>query len=147
MTDRPIYIEEKIINAVKALLSGRVNELIQDTGDAIPPVEFNDTASGGPYGMTPVLKLTTGERSEKDRIIKTDVYVLTISFTVPDGERDCYAYADVLSRALGEDTTLEGTVDRAVLIKKNYVPPKRPNCGEGWELELTIHIRVEGTAV
>jgi hypothetical protein len=146
MTDKSLYIEEKIIDSVKTLLTGRVNELLAEAEDMIPPIEFTLALTGG-YSVVPVIRLVSGERNEKDRIIKADVYVLNIIFTVPegpDGERNCYAYAALLEQALGEDTTLGGAVERAVLIKKSYTPPNTPLCGDTWEAVFTLHLTVEG---
>ncbi|MFP3041741.1 hypothetical protein LQZ19_07950 [Treponema primitia] len=134
-------IEEIIINAVNTLLTGRVNELLEDAEWDIP--------TGRPYGVTPVLTLSGGERSEKDRIITVDAFTLTIGFTIPekDGEAHCYAYAAVIEKALVENPTLGGTVDRAVLVKKHYIPPKTPHCGDAWETLLTLRITTEGRSV
>ncbi|GHT52196.1 hypothetical protein FACS1894106_0380 [Spirochaetia bacterium] len=135
-------IEETIIKGVKALLSGRVNELLDELEYHIPLIEWD-------YGNAPVVRLTGAERNEKDRIIKTDAYALTIVFTVPekDGESNCYAYAAAVEQALGEDPTLGGVVDRAVLTGKKYTPPKVAHCGEHWELVITLRIMVEGLAI
>jgi hypothetical protein len=47
MTDKSLlYIEEKILNSVKKLLTGRVNELLGETEYPIPPVEFGNYRGG-----------------------------------------------------------------------------------------------------
>jgi hypothetical protein len=147
MTDKKgLNIEEIVLNSAKKLLSGRVNELLEDVEYPIPLIEFGRSLSGG-YAITPVLELSTCERSEKERIVRLDAYTLTITFTVPEhpeGERNCYAYAATVATALGEDPTLGGAVSRAVLTGKKYSPPKRPGAGEGWELVLTLRITIEG---
>jgi hypothetical protein len=38
-------------------------------------------------------------------------------------------------------------VDRGVITGKKYVPPKKPYCGDGWELILTLRLTVEGMTV
>jgi hypothetical protein len=71
---------------------------------------------------------------------------LSVTFTapeLPEGERNCYAYAAAVGAALGEDMTLGGVADRAVLVGKKYTPPKHSGTGEDWELELKIHILVD----
>jgi hypothetical protein len=146
MTDKSLFIEENIMNSVKKLLSGRVNELLGETEYPIAPVEFEDYRGGS--AVVPVITLSTCERSEKERIIRLDAYTLTITFTVPEwpgGERNCYAYAVSVATALEENPTLGGIANRAVLTGKKYVPPKHPGTGEGWEAVLTLRITVEGS--
>ncbi|GHT80243.1 hypothetical protein FACS1894130_11180 [Spirochaetia bacterium] len=145
MSDTALFVEERIIQAVSSLMTGRVNELLEDRADHIPPLDF----SGGPGAVCPKIGLALGDRSEKDRIIKVDGYVLTITLIVPelDGERNCYAYAALVEQALREDVTLGGAVDRAVLADKQYTPPKIPYCGDGWEAVFTLRITVEGMAL
>jgi hypothetical protein len=140
-----LFIEEKLLNSVRKLLSGRVNELLGEMEYSIPPVEFGSYRGGS--AVSPVITLSTCERSEKERIIRLDAYTLTITFTMPEhpeGERNCYAYASSVVTALGNDPTLGGAASRAVLTGKKYVPPKQSGTGEGWEVELKIHVLVEG---
>jgi hypothetical protein len=62
MTDKSFFIEEIIINSLKSLLSGRVNELLEETEYPIPPIEF-DNYRGGSV-VVPAISLSTSERSE-----------------------------------------------------------------------------------
>jgi hypothetical protein len=143
--NRALYIEEAIIGGVKWLLAGRVNELLGEGEDAIPPIELGKYR--GNSAVVPVIVLSTCERSEKERIIRVEAYSLTISLRVPEGpdsERHGYAYAGAVAAALGEDPTLGGVVNRAVLTGKKYVLPKHPGTGEGWEVILMLRIIVEG---
>jgi hypothetical protein len=145
MTDKSLFIEEILLNSLKKLLFGQVNELLGETEYPIPPVEF-DNYRGGSF-TAPVIALSTCERSEKERIIRLDAYTLTITFTVPEwpgGERNCYAYAASVATALRENPTLGGIVDRAVLTGKKYVPPKQSGTGGDWEVVLTLRVTVEG---
>jgi hypothetical protein len=148
MTDKALFIEEKLLNSVKKLLSGPVNELLGETEYPVPPVEFDAYRSGSAVvgACSPVITLSTCERSEKERIIRLDVYTLTITFAVPespDGERNCYAYAGAAAAALGEDPALSGAASRAELTGKKYRAPKQSGTGEEWELVLTLRITVE----
>jgi hypothetical protein len=139
-----VFIEEIVLDSVKKMLCGRVNELLGEVKFLIPPIEFSHKA--GSYAITPVLRLSTCERSEKERVVRLDAYSLTVTFTVPEypeGERNCYAYAWAVAAALGEDPALGGTVDRAVLAGKKYIPPKHPGTGEGWGVVLTLRITIE----
>jgi hypothetical protein len=148
MTDTSSFIEENIINSVKKLLSGPVNELLGEMEYPIPLIEFGNYRGGS--AVVPVEALSTCEQSEKERIIRLDAYTLTITFIVPEhpgGERNCYAYAASVATALGENPTLGGAASRAVLMGKKYVPPKHPRTGEGWEVVLTLRVIVEGMTV
>jgi hypothetical protein len=145
MTDKSLFIEEKLLNSVKKLLSGRVNELLGEMDCPVPLVEFGDYRGGSI--TVPVISLSTCERSEKERIIRLDAYTLTVTFTVPehpDGERNCYAYASSVTTALLENPTLGGAASRAELTGKKYAPPKHPGTGEGWEVSLTLRVTVKG---
>jgi len=139
------FIEIQILEAVRGLLSGRVNELLNDLQLAIPLVELSDYKGGS--AIVPVIALASCERSEKERIILMDVYSLTLTFNVPetgDSELICYAYSSAVCKAVGENPALGGIVDRAVVIGKKYVPPKVSNCGMDWQVIITIRITVEG---
>jgi hypothetical protein len=145
MTDTGLFIEEMVLNSVKKLLSGRVNELLGETEYPIPPIEFG--AYRGGSAVVPVIGLSACERSEKERIIRLNAYTLTITFTVPEhpaGERNCYAYAASVATALGEDPALGGVVDRAELTGKKYSPPKCAGTRADWGVTLTLRVTVEG---
>jgi hypothetical protein len=140
-----LSIEETLLNTVKKLLANRVNEFLGELEYPIPPIEFSPLVGG--EATAPVIRLSTCERTEKERIINIDAYTLTIIFTIPEnpeGERNCYAYAGTVVTALEENPSLGGTVDRAVLTGKKYAPPKHPGTGEDWELTLTLRVTVEG---
>jgi hypothetical protein len=146
MTDKSLFIEEKLLNSVKMLLSGRVSELLGEMEYPMPAIEFGDYRGGSV--VVPVIGLSTCERSEKERIIRLDAYSLTVTFTVPEmpeAERDCYAYAASVAVALRENPTLGGVADRAIVTGKKYIPPKHPGTGGGWEVILTLRVTVEGT--
>jgi hypothetical protein len=151
-------IEEILLNSVKRLLSGRVNELLGEMEYPIPPVEFGQSGftglspefRQGRNSTAPTISLSTCERSEKDRIVRLDAYTLTITFTVPEhpaGERNCYAYASSVDKALGENPTLGGAASRAELTGKKYAPPKQSGTGGEWGVVLSLRITVEGVAV
>jgi hypothetical protein len=147
MTDnQALYTEEAIIGAVKRLLAGRVNELLGEVEFLIPPIELTHKPNGGYYAVTPELGISTCERSEKDRIVLLDAYNVSVIFAMPEqnGERNGYAYAGAVDRALREDPTLGGVADYALLVKKDYRGPKHPGTGEGWEAVLTLRVTVEG---
>jgi len=138
------FIETRIIEAVRELLIGRVNELLLELDFHVPIIDFEDYGCG--YASVPVIMLSSCERSEKERIIRMDVYTVTIGFDLtdtPESDHYCYAYSAVICKALGENPTLSGIVDNAVIIEKKYVQPKRPRCGEGWGVVLALRITVK----
>jgi hypothetical protein len=141
MTDKSFFIEETLLNSVKKLLSGRVNELLGEMEYPIPPIEFGGYR--GSSAVVPVIALSACEHSEKERIIRLDAYAMTIAFTVPEhpaGERNCYAYAAAIGRALSEDPALGGVADRAALTGKKYAPPKQSGAGGDWGITLTLRV-------
>ena len=140
-----IFIEQRIINAVRGLLTGRVNEILRELDFPIPIIEFGNYGCG--CAISPKISLTYCECTEKERIIRLDAYSLTIAFSVremPESELYCYTYANAMCKAVGEDTTLGRIADRAVVKGKKYNPPENPCCGENWEVILTMRVTVEG---
>ena len=138
------FIEQQIISAVRGFLTGRVNELLGDLEFAIPPVEFSEYRGGSV--VVPAITLSGCERSEKERIIRLDAYTLTITFTLtetPESELYCYGYAAAVCKALKENPTLGGIADRAEITGKRYVPPKKLNCGNDWEVVISLRVTVE----
>jgi hypothetical protein len=98
-----------LLNSVKKLLSGRVNELLKGTEYPIPTIEFGNNRGGSV--VVPVISLFTRERTEKERSVRVDAYTMTVAFPVPEwheGERNCYAYTSSVATALRENPTLGG---------------------------------------
>jgi len=140
-------IEIRIIEAARKLLAGRVNELLGESEYQIPLIEFGNYQGGN--SIVPGITLSSCERTEKERIIRLDSYSVTVAFTLPEtpeSELYCYAYSGAVSRALYDDPTLGGVVDRAVIAGKKYVSPKKPHCGEGWEVVISLRVTIEGMA-
>jgi hypothetical protein len=146
MTNDIFFIEQRIIEAVRWLLSGRVNEKLNNWNFFFPLIEFSNYSGGS--AIVPVITLSGCERTEKERVIRQDAYYLTISFSIPesaDSELSSYAYVNAFSIVLSEDVTLGGVVDNAVITEKKYQPPKKLNCGMEWEAVITLRLTVEGT--
>jgi len=137
-------IELRILEAIKKLLSKRVNEILANLEYQVAFIEFSDYEGGNV--VVPVINLSTCERSEKERIIRLDAYSLTITFSLPEKNESeflCYVYSLAVYKALGENPTLDGVADRAVATGKKYNKPKKPGCGEGWEAVITLRITIE----
>ena len=138
------FVESRIIRAVRKLLTGRVNELLQNSQYAIPVIEF-----GGYEGINtvaPVVALSSCERTEKERIVRQDAYSLTITISLPEtseSEMYCYAYSGAISRAFYDDPTLGGVADRAVITGKKYITPKKQNCGEEWGIQINLRVTTD----
>jgi len=145
--NRKLIIHEAIIGAVKKLLTERVNEILLDEDFEVPIIEFGNYQDG--RSVSPVIALLSCEKTEKERIIRLDAYSLMITFSLPETiktESQCYAYSSAVCTAIKEDPTMGGVVDRAVVIGEKYVPPKTRNCGQCWEVVLTLRVTVEGMA-
>jgi hypothetical protein len=139
------FIEQQVIVAVKKLLTGRVNEIIESRQFFCPIIEFGSFASS--TVVTPSVALAGCEQTEKERIIKLDAYLITINFNFDDSldsELYCYSFSSAVEKALKEDVTLGGVADRATISGKKYTPPKNKGCGEGWALSLNLRVTVEG---
>ena len=139
------HIEHQIIEAIRKLLTGQVNEILRNSPSVIPVIEFGDYGCG--YGVAPAIVLSACERTEKERIVRLDAYSLTITFSLhetPESELHCYAYSGAVSRAIYDNPTLGGIADWAVVTGKKYISSKKPNCGEGWQLAITLRVTVEG---
>ena len=143
--NRALFVEEKIIVAVKGILAGRVNEILNEAQFMIPVILFDYFGSG--YTVAPAISLTACERTEKERVIQLDSYTLTINFTLPESpesELHCYAYSAAVGQAVNDNPTFGGVVDRSVITSKKYISPKKPHCGEAWGLIFTLRITIEG---
>src|SRR5215510_5117687 len=140
MTD---FIEQRIIDAVKYLLTDKVNEILRGAQFIIPAVEFGNYENK--EIVTPLIALQTCERTEKERIIRQDAYFLSIAYSFQDSpESQTYSYAHIaaIDKALQENPTLGGIADRVVIKEKKYFPPLNPKYGEGWGLHIILRITI-----
>jgi len=139
-----VFIEQQIIDAVRKLLTGRVNEILRDEEFDVPVIEFGN--NGGGYAVSPVVSLALCEKNEKERIIQLDVYSVAITFELPESiesESRCYAYCSAVCKALKENPTLGGVADRTVVVGEKYTLPKKANCGEGWGVIISLRVTIE----
>jgi len=119
------FIEQQIIEAAKKLLSEQANDLLGNSQFSIPVIEFGGNGSG--YTVSPVITLSGCERTEKERIVRQDTYLMTITFSFqeqPESELHLYAYSGAVSRVFHDDPTLGGVADRAIITGKKYVSRK-----------------------
>jgi len=138
------FVEQRIIAAVRELLEKRVNGILQDVKIAVPMIEFGGYS--GDTVVSPVINISSCERTEKERILLVDAYTLTISFSFPGNDSSeycCYAYAVAVETALLEKPALKGVANRVAVTDKKYNRPKSKNYREGWELVLTLKITKE----
>ena len=138
------FIETRIKEAVRKMLVGKVNEILLEYKLPVPAIECSNY--GGFYSTVPTFTLNDCERTEKERLLRIDAYTVTISFALlemPEEEMYCYAYCGAVKRALKENPTLDGVVERADIIGKKYTAPKKPGCGEGWGVVITLRITIE----
>ena len=139
------FIEQRIIRAVRGLLTGRVNEILREDTLDVPVIEFGNYGCG--YGMVPVIVLSSCECTDKERIIRLEAYTVSISFSLPEtfeSETQCYGYCAAVCQAIKETPTLGGVVDRVKVTGEKYTPPKKPGCGDGWQVALSLRVTVEG---
>ena len=137
------FVENRIIQAVRRLLSDRVNAILQNGEFVVPAIEFGKYH--GDLVITPDIMLVSCEHTEKERIIRLDAYALTIVFAVPpsaESELLCYAFAGAVSKAVFDNRTLGGVVDWCAVTGKKFIAPKNRHCGEGWRLEIGLRITV-----
>ena len=140
------FIEQRILEAVRGLLTGRVNEILGHWQFMVPLFEFSEYQ--GRSAVVPTITLYGCERTEKERVIRLDAYSLSIAFSLqetPETELYCYAYANAFCKALGENPTLSGIADRAAVTGKKYTPPNKRCGGNEWEVAISVRVTIEGT--
>jgi hypothetical protein len=138
------FIEEEIDGCFFRILDDRMNNTLEELELKVPPLEIGGGSGGN--AVYPDVYITGCERTEKERVIRIDSYAVTITFPVPESEEAdlyCYAYAAAFEKALDANPSLDGFADRAVLTGKKYIRPKKPGCGEGWKLVLSVRVTVE----
>jgi hypothetical protein len=138
------FIEEEIDGCFFRLLDEQVNYFLRELELAVPPLDVG--GEPGRDAVCPDIYITECERTEKERIVRTDAYSVTITFPVPDGELAdlrCYAYASAFEKALGFNPTLGDIANSAVMTGKKYIRPKKPGCGEEWKLVISVRVTVE----
>jgi hypothetical protein len=138
------FVEQRIIMAIRELLTGKFNDYLHEFDFQIPIVEFG--IFRGFNVVAPLIELSSCEQTEKERIIQIDSYSVSVTFPVletVESELFCFAYADAFQKALKDDETLGGVADRAVITSKKYIPPKKISCGLDWEVVIGLRVTVE----
>jgi hypothetical protein len=137
-------IEIQILEKIRGLLTNRVNEILENRQLLLQLFELSEFK--GRSTIVPMITLSGCERTEKERIIQQDAYSMTISFSVHEtveSELYCYGYLTAVCKAMGENPTLGGIVDRINVTGKKVIPPKKANCGMDWEVTINLRITVE----
>ena len=125
MVNKNNSVEQIIVAAIQALLSGKVNELLQKYHFFVPPIQFGNF-SLSKHTVSPTISLSAHELTEKERIARLNIYIVTIRFTFhQQNELYCYAYARTIRKAITDDPTLGGVVDWIDIIGKASMPPKK----------------------
>jgi len=138
------FIEQQIIEAVRGILTGLVNEILGQWQFVVPLFEISEYQ--GRAAVVPAVTLSGCERTEKERIVRLDAYSMSISFSLqetPESELYCYAYANAFCKALEKNPTLGGIADRAVVTGKKYTPPNKRCGGNEWEVTINVRVTVE----
>ena len=123
--------EERLTGKLRQLLSEHLGEILdvieaeQDDGvrtEHLRKIETETTEL--PSGNLPgaVIGVKKGELSEKDRILKNEVYMLQvrIGYTGPDAARQGYRYAAAIGELIDANPTLYGACRRALVKEKEY---------------------------
>jgi hypothetical protein len=132
-------IEERIQGAVWVLVLNGANEVLETIDDDVPLLERHGSGLVGDYVKRPIsgrVQFLSAERSEKERIVRLDVYRVKIWITA--SESDCYRYAYALEKAIDRDFTLGGVVENVLFEKKVYTPKTHLV-----EAEFSLRITVE----
>ena len=144
--------EETILRAICVLISVRTNEILIEIADnadddvqcpALEAAKEESTIPSRPGNVD--YTIVQAELTEKDRIVKTSRYCLTITLSA-EGRRpatQCYRYASALGRALRENPTLDGIAAHTAITKKDYRPPRVRESGEMHRLLISVSVTVE----
>ena len=139
------FVEIRIITAARKLLGETVNGYFDNLEYQLPIIEFNNYANR--YFVTPAIIITGCEQTEKERVIRLSAYSVTITCNIPETpESSLYAFAYLagIRKAVAENPTLGGVVDRTVLTSERIVPPKVAGCGQEWQVFIGLRVTVEG---
>lgn len=92
-----------------------------------------------------VIGVKKGEVSEKDRILKNEVYVLTvvIGYTGQDLAKQGYRYAAAVGRVVETYPTLYGACRRAVVKEKEYLLGRFAGDAEVASVRVTVRAVIE----
>jgi len=138
------FIELQILEVIKGLLKGQVNEVLNNRQMMLNLFEISEFKDGS--AVVPIITVSGCEKTEKERIIRLDAYSVTISFNLretPETELYCYAYTTAVNKVIRDYPSLGGIVDRVVVIGTKVEPPKVANCGMDWKVEIKLRITVE----
>jgi len=100
-----------------------------------------------PLGELPsaVIAVKKGELSEKDRILKNEIYMLsvTIGYAGRDLAKQGYRYAAAVGQLVDDYPTLYGACRRALVKEKEYLSGRFLGDGEMASVRVTIRAVIE----
>lgn len=144
MADKNEFIEQKIVAAIQGLLARQVNELLQKYNFSAPPIQFGDFDSRA-HVVSPEILLSPCEETDKEEAERLSTYYLSVSFLFPKTREKglyCFAYSDAVRKVVNENPTLDGAAESAVIIKTKFIMPSKFDCGENYDLVVTLQITV-----
>ncbi|GHU40836.1 hypothetical protein FACS1894190_08210 [Spirochaetia bacterium] len=135
-------IEEQLIEMINEILTSTVNFYLSEMEEFVPLVELSSSGKLGSYGVCPQIELSEAARTDKDRIVRTDAYTMTITFVMnsQNNKRDVYCYAAALESAINDDPTFGGVADRVAFVNRKYkgMAESSGECQAVFTLRVTI---------
>ena len=146
--------EERLTAKLCQLLVEHLGEVLDvieaEQGDGVRTVNLRrlETESAElPSGDLPsaVIEVKKGELSEKDRILKNEVYLLkvTIGYTGQDLAKQGYRYAAAVGQLIDNYPTLYGACRRALVKEKEYLSGRFLGDAEVASVRVTVRAVIE----
>ena len=90
------FIELKILEVIKGLLTGQVNEVLNNRQLMLELFEISEFKDGS--AVVPIINVKSCERTEKERIIRVDAYSVLISFSLRERRKPNCTATDIFRR-------------------------------------------------
>jgi hypothetical protein len=129
--------EEVLIEMTEKLLGGAANDYLSEFDVAIPLFEVEGSRQLVCFGVRPEIEISECELTEKERVIKSEAYTLKITFQ-NKSKNLIYYYAYAIQRAIDDDVSFGGIVDRVTLVHKKYQQKNN-----GCEIIITLRATLE----
>lgn len=149
--------EERLSGKVCQLLTEHLGEVLDaieaEQGDGVKTEALRTVdvdAAELPSADLPsaVIGVKRGELSEKDRILKNEIYLVQvkIGYTGPDAMKRGYRYAAAVGRLVETYPTLYGACRRAAVKEKEYLLGRFAGDSEVASVRVTIRATIERLA-